>query len=58
MNVLTGKVPGVEFVINGAAKNPVLSLLADFNGQLIIERIKTLKMQEGYQETSSDYEND
>ena len=45
MNVLTGKVPGVEFVFQNGHR-PVLSLAADFNSQLILERIKELKLQE------------
>jgi hypothetical protein len=45
MNVLTGKVPGVEFVF-ATGERPVLSLAADFNSQLILERIKELKLQE------------
>ena len=49
MNVLTGKVPGVEFVFRSSSESkdrPVLSLAADFNSQLILERIKELKLQE------------
>ncbi len=45
MNVLTGKVPGVELVFQDGHR-PILSLAADFNSQLILERIKELKMQE------------
>ena len=45
MNVLSGKVPGVELVFQNG-RRPILSLAADFNSQLILERIKELKMQE------------
>ena len=48
MNVLTGKIPGVQFEFkNEKGCHHTVSFLSDFNGQVILEQIKILKQKEG-----------